>query len=108
MFDVGFWELCLVGVISLLVIGPERLPKAARIAGFWLGKTRAVVAAVKAEIKEELREEEIRQSLRKQSGIDEVHKLLDDSAAAGEKIKTSSEHLPASEDGQSADSHGQG
>ncbi len=108
MFDVGFWELCLVGVISLLVIGPERLPKAARIAGFWIGKTRAVVASVKAEIKEELREEEIRQSLREQSGVDEVRQLLDDSAAAGQKIKTSIEQLPASEDKQSADRHERG
>ncbi|MCK5478974.1 MAG: twin-arginine translocase subunit TatB, partial [Methylococcales bacterium] len=54
MFDVGFWELCLVGLVSLLVIGPEKLPKAARVAGFWIGKTRNMVASVKSEIKEEL------------------------------------------------------
>lgn len=106
MFDVGFWELCLVGVISLLVIGPERLPRAARIAGFWIGKTRAVVASVKAEIKEELREEEIRQSLREQSGIDEVQHLIDESAAAGLEIKDSLKKLPPAEDGEPADRHG--
>ena len=54
MFDVGFWELCLVGLIGLLVIGPERLPKVARVAGYWLGKTRSLVASVKQEIREEL------------------------------------------------------
>jgi sec-independent protein translocase protein TatB len=48
MFDVGFWELCLIAVVSLLVIGPEKLPKLARIAGFWVGKTRHIVASVKA------------------------------------------------------------
>lgn len=66
MFDVGFWELCLIGVVSLLVIGPEKLPKVARIAGFWIGKTHHMVAVVKEEIKEELKEEELRQLLKEQ------------------------------------------
>lgn len=81
MFDVGFWELCLVGLVSLLVIGPERLPKAARIAGFWIGKTRNMVASVKAEIRQELREEEIRQALKQQQeGIDDFQRMIDDTA----------------------------
>ena len=66
MFDVGFWELCLIGLVSLLVIGPEKLPKVARVAGFWVGKTRHMVAAVKEEIKEEFKEEELRQMLQEQ------------------------------------------
>jgi len=59
MFDVGFWELCLVGLVSLLVIGPEKLPKAARVAGFWLGKTRNMLASAKAEMQQELQAEEM-------------------------------------------------
>jgi len=66
MFDVGFWELFLIGIVSLLVIGPEKLPKIARIAGFWAGKTRHVVATVKEEINNELKEEELRQLLKEQ------------------------------------------
>lgn len=66
MFDIGFWELCLIGLVSLLVIGPEKLPKVARVAGFWVGKTRHMVAVVKEEIKEELKEEELRQLLQEQ------------------------------------------
>lgn len=66
MFDIGFWELCLIGLVSLLVIGPEKLPKVARVAGFWVGKTRHMVASVKEEIKEELKEEELRQILKEQ------------------------------------------
>jgi len=78
MFDVGFWELCLIGVVSLLVIGPEKLPKLARIAGFLVGKTRHVVASVKEEIKEELKEEELRQLLKEQQAqLDEMTKGLD-------------------------------
>ena len=78
MFDVGFWELCLIGLVSLLVIGPEKLPKVARIAGFWVGKTRHMVASVKEEIKEELKEEELRQLLKEQQAkIDSMTKGLD-------------------------------
>lgn len=78
MFDIGFWELCLVGLVSLLVIGPERLPKAARIAGFWVAKTRNIVNSVKAEIKEELQAEDIRQSLIEQVGVDELKQTIGD------------------------------
>ena len=46
MFDIGFWELAMLGVIALLVIGPERLPKAARVAGLWFGKIRGFVPAL--------------------------------------------------------------
>lgn len=66
MFDIGFWELCLIGIVSLIVIGPEKLPKVARLAGFWVGKTRHMVASVKEEIKEEFKEEELRALLKEQ------------------------------------------
>ncbi len=82
MFDIGFWELCLVGLVSLLVIGPERLPKAARIAGFWIGKTRNMVASVKAEIKEELRAEEMRQMMREHTGLDEIQEVIEEGEQA--------------------------
>ncbi len=71
MFDVGFSELLLIGLVSLLVIGPERLPKVARLAGFWLGKTRSMVASVKEEIKLELQAEEMRQIFKEQSGLED-------------------------------------
>jgi len=79
MFDVGFSELFLIALVSLLVIGPERLPKVARLAGFWLGKTRSMVASVKEEIKLELQAEELRQIFKEQSGLDEVQQILDES-----------------------------
>lgn len=93
MFDVGFWELCLVGLISLLVIGPERLPKVARITGYWLGKTRSMVASVKQEIRDELREEEIRQLLKERSGMEEVQQLADDASKAGDIVRSATEKL---------------
>ncbi|MGZ8219581.1 Sec-independent protein translocase protein TatB [Methylomagnum sp.] len=63
MFDIGFWELVLVGVVALLVFGPERLPRVAREAALWMRKARSMVASVKSEIDQELRLEELKQSL---------------------------------------------
>ena len=70
MFEVGFSELIMVGLVSLLVIGPERLPKVARVAGYWLGKMQQMIANVKVEIAQELHAEEIRQLLKANQEID--------------------------------------
>ena len=99
MFDIGFWELCLVGLVSLLVIGPERLPKAARIAGFWVGKVRHTIDAVKVEINQELHAEEMRQILEEQkedmqnfqSIIDETKDITE--TAKGELINLGKKSL---------------
>ncbi|MCI0666418.1 MAG: Sec-independent protein translocase protein TatB [Methylococcaceae bacterium] len=80
MFEVGFWELVLIGVVGLIVIGPERLPGFVRVAGFWLGKARRTIASVKEEFKEELYAEDLRRSLSKNSPVAEIQKLLDDSS----------------------------
>ena len=66
MFEIGFSELCMIGLVSLLVIGPERLPKVARVVGFWLGKARAISANLKAEISHELQVEEMKQLMEQQ------------------------------------------
>ncbi len=69
MFDVGFSELVMVGLVSLLVIGPERLPKVARMTGFWIGKIQQMIANVKIEISQELHAEEIRQLLKENESM---------------------------------------
>ncbi|AEG02923.1 Sec-independent protein translocase protein TatB [Methylomonas methanica] len=104
MFDVGFSELVMVGLIALLVIGPERLPKAARIAGYWLGKTRSAIANVKAEIKQELHAEEMRQLLNQQESIaSELQQIASETETVVDDInnsikigdKTSQNHDPS-------------
>ena len=77
MFDIGFWELALIGVIALLVVGPERLPKLARTAGLWVGKARSVIQNVKSEIDRELAAEELKRTLAKQAGTEGVHEILE-------------------------------
>lgn len=94
MFDIGFSELVMIGLVSLLVIGPERLPKVARLAGFWLGKTRSMVASVKAEIKQELHAEELRQIMKEQADLQEFHAALSETKDAADSIKASLAKLP--------------
>lgn len=63
MFDVGFSELLLVALVALLVLGPERLPGAARTAGLWVGRLKRGLAAMKAEVEREIGADEIRRQL---------------------------------------------
>lgn len=54
MFDIGFSELLMFGALALIVLGPEKLPQAARTAGKWYAKTRRTVANLQAELENEL------------------------------------------------------
>ena len=64
MFDVGFSELLVIAVVALLVLGPERLPKAARFAGLWVRRARAQWNSVKSEFERALASDELKRSLR--------------------------------------------
>lgn len=87
--NIGFSELMMVGLVALLVIGPERLPKVARLVGFWIAKTRNIVASVKEEIKEEFHAEEIRQMLKEQAGsLEDLQGVLDDMHSDAHNLKT--------------------
>lgn len=79
MFDIGFLELVVCGVIALLVLGPERLPGAARTAGQWVGKARRMVRHFTAELDSQLKAEELREELRKAGdiGLDDVRKNVE-------------------------------
>ena len=70
MFDIGFWELTMIAVIALLVIGPDKLPGVARTAGKWVGRARRFVGDVKTDIDRELKQEEIRKALAEDAGLD--------------------------------------
>ncbi len=63
MFDVGFWELVLIGLVALLVFGPERLPRLVRETGLWVRKARNVVSSAKTEIDRELQLFELKQTM---------------------------------------------
>ena len=77
MFDLGFSELFLIAVVALLVLGPERLPRAARFAGLWIRRARAQWHSVRSELETELAADELRRSLRQtQDELREAHDAL--------------------------------
>jgi len=78
MFDIGFWELAVIGVVALLVIGPERLPRVARTAGLWLGRARRFVTTVKADIDRELAADELKKTLARQVDSESLYELIED------------------------------
>ena len=63
MFDFSFGELMVVALVALVVLGPERLPKAARFTGLWVRRARAQWYSVKSELEQELASDELRRSL---------------------------------------------
>lgn len=79
MFDIGFWELMLIGIVALVVIGPDRLPGVARTVGRWVGRTRRFVSNVRADIEREIRDEELRKALDRDANLDEIKKIIEDS-----------------------------
>ena len=89
MFDIGFWELSLILVVALLVVGPERLPKLARTAGLWLGRMRSMVQSVKSDIDRELAAEELKRTMSEQADSIGIHEIIEDAKGAIEDVSAS-------------------
>lgn len=82
MFGIDGWELLIIGVIAVIVLGPERLPKAARFAGLWVRRARAQWYSVKSELERELAAEELKRSLQ-----DTRRAVADIDAEIGQNIR---------------------
>lgn len=67
MFDIGFFEILIIACIALLVIGPDKLPAAARTAGLWVGKARRMIQGVQQDIDRQIRVEEMLSRLEKEN-----------------------------------------
>ncbi|MFW0758217.1 Sec-independent protein translocase protein TatB [Pseudomonas sp. H11T01] len=79
MFGISFSELLLVGLVALLVLGPERLPGAARTAGLWIGRLKRSFNAIKQEVEREIGADEIRRQLHNEHILsleEEARKIL--------------------------------
>lgn len=79
MFDFSFPELLLIGVIALIVIGPERMPEVARTLGKYVGRMRRFVNKVRDDIESEISKEELREALKRHADIDDVKNIINDS-----------------------------
>ena len=119
MFDIGFSELFVIAIVALLVLGPERLPKAARFAGLWVRRARAQWYSVKSELEHELAAEELKRNLRDteqtlrdahdelKSGLDEARNRIQregDALRRGVDEIDAELRAPAGESGPAADS----
>ena len=81
MFDIGFWEISLILVLALIVLGPERLPQAARTVGQWVGKARRYIEGVKSEVEREFDTGELKRMLHNQEvQIKELQSKLNDTS----------------------------
>ena len=80
MLDIGFSELVVIGVVALIVIGPERLPRVARTAGHLLGRFQRYVAEVKADINREM---ELAELKKLQSSVEDAARSIEHSVKSG-------------------------
>lgn len=79
MFDIGFWEMVVVGVVALLVIGPRELPALLRGLSRWMARAREVAGEFRAEFTREVeRAEELKRLVEQESEIAELHRTLEE------------------------------
>ena len=87
MFDIGFPELLLVSVVTLLVLGPERLPEALRNLGLWLGRARRSFSRVKTEIEREIGMDEVRRQLHNEAIMEQMKSIEQDVDGISQEIR---------------------
>ncbi len=76
MFDIGFWEILLIAVVALIVVGPERLPRLVRVTGLWIGRAQASLQSIRSEISKELRAQELRDALKKPDNMPDLNEEI--------------------------------
>ena len=84
MFDIGFWELTVIAIIALIVIGPERLPKFAHDAGRFVSKIRKFIHTAKNELEKELEFEQVDDLQKDINRIDDLMKQAPDRIILGQ------------------------
>ena len=117
LFDLGWSEILLIGTVALVFIGPKDLPKAMRVAGYWMRKARTLSREFQSSIDQMIREaelEEVRQDLKKATEFDldkEFHNTIDPTGSLSESLKppelpnfseTEALPLPVAEGGEPA------
>ena len=105
MFDLGFSELFLIGVVALIVLGPERLPKAARTVGLLLRRARNTYVNLRSDIERELAADELKRSLKSVSEpAQEVRQAFDEARQGQREFAASLRSADAEHQRQEQDS----
>ncbi|MCE0557213.1 Sec-independent protein translocase protein TatB [Motilimonas sp. E26] len=108
MFDIGFWEIVLISVIGLIVLGPERLPVAIRTVLHWVRTVKGTANTMKNELSQELKIHELHENLRKaeQQGLKdispELHESVESLKQAAESVTRPYAKNPAASDPESS------
>jgi len=100
MFDIGFWEIVLISIIGLVVLGPERLPIAIRSVVRWINTVRGMANSVKAEITHELKLHEMNETInnaKNKKVSDYVPELKQSADEIKQAINPTQEKPPANE-----------
>ncbi len=86
MFDFSFWEMAIVLIVALLVVGPDKLPGLAAKTGRWVAKAKRMLMSVRSDIENELKAAELKKMLEKQqSEISQLRNILNDTQAETQK-----------------------
>ena len=91
MFDVGFTEILMIGVVALVVIGPERLPAVAKTAGQWVGKLQRFVRGVKTDLASELQSGDLKKLIGDQR--EQINELKNMVSSAKKDFETNSRDI---------------
>ena len=102
MFDIGGFELLLVAIVGLLIVGPERLPEVLRSIGLWMGRLKRAFHAAKTEIEQEIGMDDIQRQLHNEPVLNEIKKIEkeaigDVQSGSTETISATSNKVPRSE-----------
>lgn len=99
-FDIGFWELAVILVVALMVIGPDKLPGVARTIGTWVGRTRRFIHNVKGDVEREMRAEEMKKALERDASLDELKQIMNTDRFSLEEEDEKPEYLVKAIDGE--------
>ena len=87
VFDFGLWEIAIIGIITLIVVGPEKMPALARKAGLYAGKLKKFVTKIKTDINDELKADELKKQLSIKSDDLSLSQTLKDAKSGIDEIK---------------------
>jgi len=87
MFDFGIWEIAIIFVITLIVVGPEKMPALARKTGLYVGKFRKFVSKIKNDINSEIEAEELKEQLSVKNEELLLSQTIDEAKSGIDEIK---------------------
>jgi sec-independent protein translocase protein TatB len=99
MFDIGWSELVVIGIVALIAIGPKELPGVLRAAGQWVGKMRKLAAEFQGQFQEAMREAEMADLKKQFEEVGDIARDLDPLATVQKEIQSAVEDKPAASEG---------